>query len=144
MMTYEDSLELEHYGIKGMKWGVRRTPIQLGRKTSPRHAGKRKSIKQDAEFKRRALKMVKIGAAATAAGLATYGAYKLYDISVPKTIQITKTIQKQVPYQAVTRYNPVRNPSTGQIINWPVWETLTRTIDETVTETVRNPRRIIP
>lgn len=143
-MTYTDSLELEHYGVKGMKWGVRRTPFQLGHKTSPRHIGKGKRMKQDAEFKRRALKMAKIGAAAAATGLAAYGAYKLYDISVPKTIQITKTVQKQIPYQAVTRYNPVRNPMTGQVINWPVWETLTRTIDETVTETVRNPRRIIP
>lgn len=26
--------ELEHYGIKGMKWGVRRTPEQLGHKPS--------------------------------------------------------------------------------------------------------------
>lgn len=25
---------LEHYGIKGMKWGIRRTPEQLGHKTS--------------------------------------------------------------------------------------------------------------
>lgn len=25
---------LEHYGIKGMKWGVRRTPEQLGHKTA--------------------------------------------------------------------------------------------------------------
>lgn len=25
---------LEHYGVKGMKWGVRRTPAQLGHKTS--------------------------------------------------------------------------------------------------------------
>lgn len=24
MMTYTDSLELEHFGVKGMKWGVRR------------------------------------------------------------------------------------------------------------------------
>lgn len=32
-MTYTDSLELEHYGILGMKWGVRRTPEQLGRPT---------------------------------------------------------------------------------------------------------------
>lgn len=26
--------ELEHYGVKGMRWGVRRTPEQLGHKTS--------------------------------------------------------------------------------------------------------------
>lgn len=26
-----------HHGIKGMKWGVRRTPAQLGHKASPKH-----------------------------------------------------------------------------------------------------------
>lgn len=38
---------LEHYGVKGMKWGVRRTPEQLGYKTSPRHYGNRKRTKDE-------------------------------------------------------------------------------------------------
>lgn len=29
--------ELYHYGVKGMKWGVRRTPAQLGRSTGSNH-----------------------------------------------------------------------------------------------------------
>lgn len=34
--TKLDDLELYHHGVKGMKWGVRRTPAQLGHKTSSR------------------------------------------------------------------------------------------------------------
>lgn len=30
----EDETPLVHYGVKGMKWGVRRTPAQLGHRTS--------------------------------------------------------------------------------------------------------------
>ena len=30
MWKYRYSFELCHYGVKGMKWGVRRTPEQLG------------------------------------------------------------------------------------------------------------------
>lgn len=42
----EKSEYLEHYGVKGMKWGVRRTPEQLGYKKMPRHTGKKKPTKQ--------------------------------------------------------------------------------------------------
>lgn len=36
---------LEHHGIKGQKWGIRRTPEQLGHKSTPRHTGKDKPFK---------------------------------------------------------------------------------------------------
>lgn len=37
-MDFDDFLE--HYGVKGMKWGVRRTPEQLGRARAARKARK--------------------------------------------------------------------------------------------------------
>ena len=36
-----DNQELTHHGVKGMRWGVRRTPAQLGHKTTT----KRKKLK---------------------------------------------------------------------------------------------------
>lgn len=35
------STELKHYGVKGMRWGVRRTPEQLGHVRSSRGTGKK-------------------------------------------------------------------------------------------------------
>ena len=37
--------ELKHYGVKGMKWGIRRTPAQLGHKTKPKK--KREAADED-------------------------------------------------------------------------------------------------
>lgn len=31
-----DIISLEHYGVKGMRWGIRRTPEQLGYKSKPK------------------------------------------------------------------------------------------------------------
>ena len=41
--NYYDDNELYHHGIKGMKWGVRRTPAQLGHKPSKLTTSQRKS-----------------------------------------------------------------------------------------------------
>ena len=38
--------ELFHYGVKGMKWGVRRTPEQLGHSPKVAKAGKRVILKE--------------------------------------------------------------------------------------------------
>ena len=39
MLTYNYTYPnyICHHGIKGMKWGIRRTPAQLGHKASPKH-----------------------------------------------------------------------------------------------------------
>lgn len=38
MWAYNNSApDIYHYGVKGMKWGIRRTPAQLGHKGSAKH-----------------------------------------------------------------------------------------------------------
>lgn len=75
---------LMHHGIKGMKWGVRRTPAQLGHKSS---AGSRVKTKlNDPEFKRKAAKAAKIALAVGAA----YATHKV--INDPKALELGKKL----------------------------------------------------
>lgn len=75
---------LEHHGIKGQKWGVRRFQNRDGTLTA---AGKRRQIadgrlRGDSEKEKHGLSdkqktLIKAGAAAAVTALAAYGAYKL-------------------------------------------------------------------
>ena len=80
--------ELKHFGVKGMKWGVRHYQDKKGRLTS---AGKKRysdnskrkkndtidSNKKKFQLTDKQKKYIKIGAAAATTALVAYGAYKL-------------------------------------------------------------------
>lgn len=70
---YYVGTELYHFGVKGMKWGVRHERSTSGSSNRQRKA----RTDGDAERRARIKKAVKVGAAVTALGLAMYGAYKL-------------------------------------------------------------------
>lgn len=111
-----DEEVLEHHGVKGMKWGVRKQREQIP--TSKRNSASKAQNKSKINAK----KLAKAGAIAVAAGLATYGAYKVYDLKVPKMINVVEMIDREVPFVGST----------------------TRTIKEPEIRRVRNPKRIIP
>lgn len=76
--------ELYHHGIKGMKWGVRRTPAQLGHR--PSMGSRAKTKLNDPEFKRKAAKAAKIALAVGAA----YATHKV--INDPRTLELGKKL----------------------------------------------------
>ena len=102
--------ELTHYGVLGMKWGVRRTPEQLGRRTAAKKektAQKAKAKQQrnhpDAKRLRRAKRVRNVRTGIAAAGLA-FTAHTLLKASSPKynsivkgsTAKLSKSVSKAV------------------------------------------------
>lgn len=79
-------MELYHYGIKGMKWGIRRSDLKknlgklrrkVGRhKQNDKPVKKESNIKMSKKTKERLKKAIKIGAVFTGTCLAAYGAYQ--------------------------------------------------------------------
>lgn len=75
---YTRKTELFHYGVKGMKWGIRRTPKELGhKKQKSKEDAKSGDEKSGLHLTSGQKKAIAIGAGVVAASLAVYGAYKL-------------------------------------------------------------------
>lgn len=83
--------ELYHYGVKGMKWGVRRNRNESISNT------KRASKNVDNEARKRKIKnAVKIGAAVAGTALAAYGAYKLSKFVKDKNVALATQKGKEL------------------------------------------------
>ena len=103
--------ELTHYGILGMKWGVRRfQPYPKGSRRGKflGKESKSRTPKNDEEDKPRGLTdkqktYLKIGAAAAVTGLAVYGGYKLKKhLDLKKPIDMVKDSKADL----ITKVNP--------------------------------------
>ena len=80
----KNSGELYHFGVKGMKWGVRRQREQSG-------TGGKRSSKKDLTPEQKAArrkKALKVGAAVVGTALAAYGAMKFKNAIRDKNLQI--------------------------------------------------------
>lgn len=117
--------ELRHYGVKGMKWGVRRYQDKNGRLTS---AGKKRystnSKNNDEatpeEQQKRGLtdkqkKILKVGAIAAGTALAAYGTYKLYGAYTGKGQAVDPTTGFRMLNKDMTDAEHLKTINPGRI-----------------------------
>lgn len=112
-MVAGQTFELQHHGVKGMKWGRRKArPESVG---NGHRGGKTTADSPEAqaaakEARRQKVKRAaKIGAAVVAAGLTAYGAKKLHDAVRDKHVQLrmqegSRTINKALRMYGVNGY----------------------------------------
>lgn len=93
--------ELYHYGVRGMKWGVRKQqPISVGR----RRSSQQMSLEQQKAARRAKIKKAaKVGAVVAGAALATYGVYKVSKIRSANTTAVETWLLKN-GYSSTTKY----------------------------------------
>ena len=104
MYQYPDYLM--HYGVPGMKWGVRKQRVASG-KTNRRSV---KNSMSEADRKARRRRNIKIAAGVAGVALAAYGAHKIYTGSLnnraaEKAEQLLKDNAKMKVYEALAKEN---------------------------------------
>lgn len=104
MYQYPDYLM--HYGIPGMKWGVRKQRVTSG-KTNRRSA---KGSMSEADKKARRRRNIKIAAGVAGVALATYGVHKIHtsrlnNRATEKAEQLLKDQAKMKAYELLAKEN---------------------------------------
>lgn len=109
--------ELEHFGIKGMKWGVRRTPEQLGHKREKTPEQLAKSAKRKAAVKKAASVVKKygpavVGGAAVAVFAGANAKYALTSQAGKAAISLgSKALSKALNVNKGQTYNNIQSMS---------------------------------
>lgn len=103
---YEYPDYLMHYGVPGMKWGVRKQRVASGKMN--RRSAKNSMYEADRKARRR--RNSKIAAGVAGVALAAYGAHKIYTGSLnnhaaEKAEQLLKDNAKMKVYEALAKEN---------------------------------------
>lgn len=95
-VTYDELSELYHHGVKGQKWGVRRTDAQLGHRTGP-------------------TTMQKLGASIRKAGTTSYKVSKRAGSSIMNKAKAKMAARQEAKKNAINAKKPLSSMSDQEI-----------------------------
>lgn len=135
-LTRDD--KIYHTGKLGMKWGhhsaklgksISKTSIKMENnvKSKIRKITENEELSTEQQ-KSRNKKIIIAGVTATATALALYGSYKVYDMKVPRSIEVTKHVKELIGQQHIGNFNGFNQYR-------PIYNT--KTVTETVVNTAR-------
>ena len=135
-----DNNELMHYGVPGMKWGVRRTPAQLGRKKTssskslfgkkkPKPKAKSESSKKETAPKKKSVK--EMSDEELNAAISRLQLEQRYKELSPQKVSMGKKIAKTI-------LNDVVVPAATDVGRQMVKSTLARAGNKTLSEVFKD------